>query len=317
MSLQDPAILFRKGAALASGEPRTLIVLGAARGGTTMVAQMLHDLGVCMGQGLDSTYQDGAMNGICRALFDGQITIAHPVIEQVLRHRDRQFAVWGWKFPTHIFEQLYDKTRHPHVIAVFRDPVAIATRESVSHGYNVVACLPRALEQISNLTRFVLETRHPCLSLSYERGLARKDELVDALLDFAGITASPAARRQAAQRAQPGSARYLDETKARTVEGTIDGVDRRITGWLRYPHQINRRVAFTVLIDDVPVYDGVADRFRADLKEAFNNDGSCSFVVATPPSLLDGRPHKVTIAVPDEDQHLITNTAMTWTLTEQ
>src|SRR5579862_9435828 len=86
MRLEDPAVAICRGTALPSGVPRTLIVLGAARGGTTMVAQMLHDLGVFMGEGLDSTCQDNAMDGICRALFDGHIAIDHPLIEQVLRH---------------------------------------------------------------------------------------------------------------------------------------------------------------------------------------------------------------------------------------
>jgi hypothetical protein len=314
MILDDPAVLFRKGAALPSGAPRTLIVLGAARGGTTMVAQILHDLGIFMGQGFNSTYQDDAMNQISRALFHGHIDINNPVIEQVLRQRDHRFAIWGWKFPTHVFETIYEKARNPHVIVVFRDPVAIATRESVSQAYNVEPCFQRALEQIANLGRFVSSTAYPCLGVSYERGLIRKAELVDELVEFAGITASKDLRQHAAQRAQPGSIQYLNDTQASTIEGALDRVDTRIAGWLRYPHQGNRRVVFTILIDNVPIYNGKADRFRTDLKQAFNNDGCCSFEIPTPKRLIDGQKHKIIIAIPNENDCVITNNETEWTI---
>lgn len=314
MILDNPAVCFRKGEPLARGMPRTLIVLGAARGGTTMIAQILNDLGIFMGEGLASTCQDSAMNDISRALFTGDIDVDDPAIEQLLRRRDRQFAVWGWKFPTQVFDKLYAKARNPHVIVVFRDPVAIATRESVAHGYRIEPCFQRALEQIASLGSFMFSTPYPCLGVSYERGLARTVELVDALADFAGIAASQGLQRQAAQRAKPGSSSYVMETRANNIEGTLDRVDHRIAGWLRYPHQVNRRVAFTILIDDIPIYQGVADGFRPDLETAFNNDGRCSFDILIPEPLRDGNNHKVSIKIPGESAYSIVNNDMIWTI---
>jgi hypothetical protein len=312
--LENPAVVFRKGIALASGMPRTLIVMGAARGGTTMVAQILHDLGIFMGQGLNSTYQDDAMSNISRGLFHGQIDINDPRIEQLLRQRDQEFNIWGWKFPQHIFETLYARARNPHVIAIFRDPVAIATRESVSQGYSVESCFERALEQITKLGEFISSIPYPCLTVSYERGLMKKTELVDALVDFAGIAASKATRREAARRAQPGSAGYLNDTRASTIEGTLDRVDSNIAGWLRYPHQVNRRVFFAVQIDGVPIYDGVADRFREDLRKAFNNDGCCAFLIPTPKNFMDGKKHRVCIRIKNETGEVITLNEADWTI---
>lgn len=314
MTRGNPALLCRTGPTLPAGQPRTLIVLGAARSGTTMVARMLYDLGIFMGEALSGTYQDRAMDEISRALFHRQIDIAHPAIERVLRQRDRQFAVWGWKFPTHVFEALYARTRNPHLIVTFRDPLAIATREATSHGYNIAPCLERALAQTADFGSFVLATALPCLSISYERGLARRAELVEALVDFAGITAPPSARQDAARRARPGSARYLAASRAFAIEGTIERVDTRIGGWLRYPHEGNRRVSFTVLVDNVPIGDAVADRYRADLQREFSNDGCCAFEIATPRHLMDGMPHKVSIAIPGETDYLIDNNDADWTI---
>lgn len=314
MILDDPAVAFRKGPVLPRGASRTLIVVGAARGGTTMIARMLHDLGIFMGEGLGSTYQDEAMSAISRALFDGEIDISAPAIGDVLRRRDRLFPVWGWKFTNHLFEALYAKTRNPHLVAVFRDPLAIATRESVSQGYAVAPCLERALQQIAAFGQFVLSTPYPCLAVSYERGLQRKSELVDALLDFAGIDAPSELRERAAQWAQPGSPEYLQETRAPEVEGMIDEVGSEAKGWLRYPHRPDRRVAFALLIDGEPIYNGVAERFRADLREVFGNDGCCSFAVPLPDFLKDGRQHRVRIEVADAATCAIGNNDRAWTV---
>ena len=312
--LKDPAPLFQRGAALAHGMPRTLIVLGAARGGTSMIARMLHDLGVYMGEALNSTYQDRMMNEISRGLFHGNIDINHPAIEEILRQRDSRFDIWGWKFTNHLFPQLYAKTRNPHFIVVFRDPVAIATREAISYGYNADACLERALDQISDFGRFALSTTHPCLSVSYERGLARKAELIDALVKFAGIVAPRNIRQQAARGAQQGSDQYLRDTQARDIEGRLDNVGSRIAGWLRYPHLPGKRVNFTILLDGISIHIGLANRFREDLKKAFNNDGRCAFDVPIPTRFVDGKKHKVSIVLSNQDADAIENNDLEWTI---
>ena len=311
-SLDDPAVVFRKGMALPQGEPRTLIVVGPARSGTTMIAKMLHDLGIFMGEGLGSTCQDAAMSEISRALFHGRIDISHPRIEEVLRGRDRLFTVWGWKFTDHLFEALYAKTRNPHLILVFRDPVAIATRESVLQGRSVVSSFRRAVGQLADFGHLLASTAYPCLAVSYERALKRKPELVDALLDFAGTSAAPQARERASALAQPGSLDYLRETRAPDVEGMIDEVGAHIEGWLRCPHLPDKRVAFTLLIDGKPLCRGIADRFRADLEQEFNNDGRCAFAVPVPEYLRDGRKHRVHVEVFEAADHAIGNNGAEW-----
>lgn len=171
------------------------------------------------------------------------------------------------------------------------------------------------MEQIARWAQFARSTSYSCLSVSYERGSAQKAEQVDALAAFAGISAPQAARQAAVEGARPGTLRYLAETRAKTVESQIDRVDCRIEGWLRYPHQPLRRVAFTVLVDDVPVCDGISDRFRADLKDAFASDG-CRALIAIPRHLLDGRKHRLSIAVAGEEDCAIANNAYEWLLPE-
>jgi hypothetical protein len=312
--LDEPAAVIRKGTALPHGAPRTLIVVGPARSGTTMVAKMLHDLGIFMGERLGGTCQDALMSEISRALFHGRVEISHPRIEEVLRSRDRLFPVWGWKFTDHLFEPLYAKTRNPHLILVFRDPVAIATRESVSQGRAVLSGFRRAIQQLADFGQLLASTPYPCLAISYERGLQRKPELVDALLDFAGTKASSQARERAMASAQPGSLEYLRESKAPDIEGIIDEVGAHIEGWLRCPHLPHKRVAFTLLIDGNPLCRGVADRYRADLEQEFNNDGCCSFAIPVPERLRDGRRHRVKIEVSGSADHAIGNNGAEWVI---
>lgn len=314
LTLERPPIFFQTGNPLSEGVPRTLIVLGAARGGTTMVAQMLYDIGIFMGDRLGSTYQDYYFSQISRSLFHKKISIEDPRILDFIRKRNQKYRTWGWKFPSHVFGALYEKVRNPHIIAVFRDPVAIATRESVSEMVNTSRSFLRSMEQMSNISQYLLSCSYPCMFISYERALEQKAELVDALVAFSGESVPPQARLAAIDRAQPGSAAYIRETRARNVEGVIDRVDVEIAGWLRYPRQPNRRVSFAIYVDGREVYRGIANTFRKDLKEAFGTDGCHSFVVALDEHLLDGMEHMIELKIDGEADVRVLQNSVEWVL---
>ncbi len=312
--LQAPGAFFHKGTALPGGWPRTLIVLGAARGGTTLVAQMLHDVGVFMGEGLGATCQDAALSQVSRALFAAEIGPDHPAIAELMRRRDRQFEVWGWKFPGQILPELYRQARNPHFVLVFRDPVAIATREARSQALETFPCFERASAQITALSAFAAAADEPCLIVSYERAMADKTGLADALAEFAGLVVAPEVKARAVERAQPGTAAYLDDTRPAAVEGIIDGVDKHIAGWLRRPHDPARKVAFTLAADGQSIHRGLADAFRADLQREFGHDGRFAFAVPTPRYLIDGKPHKITLSVSNETSVAIVHNDRYWTI---
>ena len=111
------------------GETRTLIVVGVARSGTSMVAGVLEKLGVFMGTRRDQiVFEDTEL----AAMLEAQ-----PPIENArdwLRARDSVHQVWGWKRPD-AFKYLSSYLpafRNPCLIVTFRDLLAISMRNAIA-----------------------------------------------------------------------------------------------------------------------------------------------------------------------------------------
>ena len=80
--------------------------------------------------------------------------------------------------------------------------------------------------------------------------------------------------------------------------GCLDAVtESTIRGWAYNERQPDVPVAVDILDGDTLIARANADVFRDDLKAAGFTDGRHSFIVPTPPSLLDERPHLITARV--------------------
>jgi len=110
---------------------RTFIVFGVPRGGTTMVARVVEQLGVAMGRGLSSNYEDDEFNydKMSDDLKQDSGMMARALMRAIKR-RDARHDVWGWKYPrAHLYLPLIVKQiRNPHLICVLRDPLASSLR---------------------------------------------------------------------------------------------------------------------------------------------------------------------------------------------
>lgn len=77
-----------------------------------------------------------------------------------------------------------------------------------------------------------------------------------------------------------------------SIHGHFDDiVNGHADGWVLIPQQPQRRAEVEILCDGRVVARGLADRFRADLRDAGIGDGHCAFSLAIDASLFDGRPH--------------------------
>jgi len=65
-----------------------------------------------------------------------------------------------------------------------------------------------------------------------------------------------------------------------------------VAGWLKHKES-SEPVHFVITSDGTPIYEGVANLFRADLLEAGIGDGNHAFRVAVPGLLFDGKPHSI------------------------
>ncbi len=125
-------------------------MLGVPRGGTSMIAGLLRLIGIPMGERIDVASNEDLDFPEARA--------SGPALSELIRRRNEQFEVWGWKDPLSYtyFEQVLTYLRNPHIIAIFRDPVAVALREQIDMGFDFLNQLDSAIQgysQIASLLR--------------------------------------------------------------------------------------------------------------------------------------------------------------------
>lgn len=178
--------------------PATVIVVGAFRGGTSYVAEQLHECGVPIGERFSTvtpvqnytSYEDADLAEALDPLIDnlrGNFAEYMPLLTEKIAARDAAFDLWGFKKPAVVFtlDRLLHLFRNPHVIAVVRDPVA-SHQSAAMHGViepgrmSIADC--RA--HFGAVMEFVDRPRCPTLAVSYERAKGRPGHLRDAIRDF-------------------------------------------------------------------------------------------------------------------------------------
>jgi hypothetical protein len=166
---------------------RTLIVLGVARSGTTMVAGALHHLGVDMGMGqrMNNVFEDMEIG----ALLDRK---DYAALASVVEQRNRAHPVWGWKRPDAIdhMEEIEPIFRSPEYIVVFRDLFAIANRNRLSVRADLLANMNDVQARYGRLLSFLERNTRRTLLVSYEKAMLDREGFVRSLADFAGLAAN-------------------------------------------------------------------------------------------------------------------------------
>ncbi|MGB0660460.1 MAG: hypothetical protein ACPGNV_09795 [Mangrovicoccus sp.] len=159
--------------------PRTYIVFGDMRGGTTMVAGVMRGLGVFMGEQLNEDNQEsGQFNG--RSLDE---------MRAAIDANNAQHQVWAWKFPhaADYLDQVWDRLRNPHLICVFRDAVANGRGLNRWHPVGKIQAVQQSLlRQQQNLNMISLRLC-PSILVSYEKAERHKGEFLNEFASNLGI----------------------------------------------------------------------------------------------------------------------------------
>jgi hypothetical protein len=266
---------------------RTFIVTGLYRSGTSLVASILQQAGLFMGNEIgDSVYQD---EEIFPVLAAGDMA----ALRRIVVARNADHSRWGFKYP--MLWRAFDagelaRFDNPRLIVTFRDPVSIAVRTSLSEYQEPMRALRDAAVDLSALMAFIGKLDCPNLLLSYEKALVFPLDFVDAILQFCDIPRSGEMRARLLALIQPNRPRYLG-TARRRVEGLIEGVrDGLLYGWCCLTRSAEP-VTLEVLVDDRVALTMVADTFRQDLLDAQIGEGSHGFFV--PLRVLQARPQSV------------------------
>lgn len=229
-------------------ETKTVIVVGVARGGTSVVAGTLHALGVFMGEAHSPVFEDLRLS----LAFEKQ---SKESFKSVVESYNQKSNSWAWKRPSSLngLNMIAKTVRNPYFIFVFRDFVSISNRNTLSMQQGFKEGLVNALEDYTKIVKFIKKTNYPSLFVSSEKAVSSKENFVEAVSEFCQLTPTQQQKNKALTFISPDSAEYLDKTRIDKSQGWVDewflqtGVLR---GWANFPAQTGKSAIVQVMIED-------------------------------------------------------------------
>lgn len=183
----------------------TIATTGLGRSGTTMVARVLSELGIFMGQQVTfETQEDKEFQTLVKAKnIDGFAALC--------RSRDVAHARWGLKVPAlrSDLNTFASCMRNPRLIVTFRDALAVALRNTMSMGGETATALAGTARDYLVLARRVADYQGPVLAISYEKSLQFPKETASAVAEFCGLAPDERTVNRAASAIQNSDPRYL------------------------------------------------------------------------------------------------------------
>lgn len=252
---------------------KTFIVMGVARSGTSMVATALTAAGLYMGAHPNDVVQEDKQ--ILSFLQAGQ----HAMLRTLIGYRNSQHAVWGFKIPNlhaYLTADHIRWFRNPHLIVIFRDPVAVAVRGALSEHYDTMEGLLASAHANVAVAAFIDRLKCPTLLLSYEKAITFPERTLQSLLSFCGIEANQELMARLVNVILPNNPAYLATANSRFngfVEGVVDG---KIYGWCQQMDSLVP-VRLELYADGVSLASFPADRHRPDLADNGIGNGNHGF----------------------------------------
>jgi len=250
--------------------PGTYVVLGAPRGGTSMLSGALHISGVPMGETLTAgTYEDAALISAISAH-----NIDH--VKALIKRREQLHLQWGWKQPKdfeYFFREVMPLLACPRLLVVFRDLMAVGNRNRISAGSDLFQSMRDTSGAYSAIIAGLAAVQCPIMLLSYEKALLRPAVVVEALLEFTGIAALD----------KSAITSFIAPSPTEYVKSSYLGIGRveiirqdRVVGWASWRDK--RSPIVECFINGKFVSESKADRRREDVRDkGMHETGNCGF----------------------------------------
>jgi hypothetical protein len=255
-----------------SGE-KTIVVLGVARGGTSMVAGVLRELGVFLGdKAMAPVFEDVRL---AEAIEARDVSLSRSIVDEY----DAAHAVWAFKRPG-LIEQLSFATqlfRHPVYVVIFRDVLAIANRNALSMKSDALKSMKQSLRQYEVVREFIASTHPKALLVSNEKALIHPVAFVSELVSWLGldVTAEQAAGASGAIVVDPPA--YLNASRLQFL-GRLDRATTEHAGGWAFIKGRSGPATLEVTVNGRVVATVIADRQRPDVKEkGIHPTGFCGF----------------------------------------
>ena len=163
--------------------PRTYVVFGVMRGGTTVIGGVMRGLGIFMGDNIDENNQES---------MDFHGRKPDQLAETIARH-NAAHQVWGWKHPNaaDYLESIWPLLVNPHAICVYRDAVANGQALNRWHPFSKLDAIQAALRRQQRNLNLLKTLSGPKIFVSYEKAERDKELFLEEFSALLGMTADP------------------------------------------------------------------------------------------------------------------------------
>ena len=265
----------------------SVVVLGAARSGTTLCAGVLQILGVEFGDRVSDVAEDVDLNAALRRTRSGLRSWSAPLARRqfarILAERRAKWMRFGFKAPA-LTRQLWlmaGVIPNASYVCVLRSPVATASSAYRRGGSNRLGTLASTTMRQDRIVRFARRTRRPCIIVGYETMLASPDAVVRDLDRFLKLDAGPARCARAAGFVNREGG-YIKPTR-RSLGEVETATPQHVAGWAGDLAEPERPVTVEIYAGNQMIARTIANRPRPDVVAGGRHiSARCGFEITLP-----------------------------------
>lgn len=255
---------------------KTIIVLGVARGGTSLVSGTLSHLGVFGGErSHPPVFEDLKL---AEAFEQNNFSNISSIIEAYNLEHD----IWSFKRPASIeyIDKLNNLVRNPIYLVIFKDIFAVSNRNSISMKSDILLGLNNAYRDYGKVIDFISKNNNlNAFFFSYEKTIQNKEVFVDTLISIIGeenITTTQ--KTKALEFIEPNPSAYLNVSRITRSTGNIGIIQQnKIIGWARHFYS-PKPVVVELVINNKVIQEVTANEFRKHLIDSGEHPtGNCGF----------------------------------------
>lgn len=251
---------------------RTIVVVGTARGGTSIAAGTLNHLGVAMFGAHAPVFEDINLSTAFESKDAKKYT-------KIIKKYNKE-AVWAWKRPSSLgyLDLVETEIRNPFYVVVVRDALSVGARNGLSMGHDVVASMKATLAQQETILDFVSTTKSPVMMVSVEKVKQYPQSFVESLVSFSGVSPDENQIESAINFIEPEPMEYIEASRINRSHGQIGGIKNGfLYGWGCWMYR-PEAVEIELSINNELMATTLADEMRTHAKGKANmRDGLCGY----------------------------------------
>lgn len=255
---------------------KTIIVIGVARGGTSLIAGTLQHLGVFTGKKSAKPVFEDVL--LASAFENNDLEKA----KEIINNYNELYDIWAFKRPKSIdyIKNLDTLCRNPIYIFIFKDIFSISNRNNISMKQDIITGLKNAQNEYSKVLNFLSKKNDiNAFLISYEKLLTNQEVYINTLLKIINQDISKEKIALAYDFIEPNPKDYINASRITRSTGKIGAIkNNNVIGWAKYTYS-NKIAKVELYINDKKVEDKEAKDFRPNiLEEKKHPTGYCGFI---------------------------------------